>query len=175
MALACGESALGLFAFVFAYETFGRAEALSHRVKALVPWGLLFGYVLVYKLGGYGIVKSSAYLNPLAAPLAYARELPLRLLLLSAGALLGAAIEVTAFFPPHVALYYAAAGAIALVAFVPLVLIAGRGLDESARRNVRWLLIGSVLAVLPAAAGFPGNRVVFLPSLAAAVGEKVES
>jgi len=174
MALSCGESALGLFAFLFAYETFGRTEARSHRVKALVPWALLFlGYVVVYKLGGYGVAKSSAYLDPLAAPLAYARELPLRLLLLSAGALLGASIEVAAFFPPHVALYYAAAGAVALVAFVPLVLVAGRGLDESARRNVRWLLIGSVLAALPAAAGFPGDRVVFLPSLAAAAGAGV--
>ena len=38
-ALAGGETALGIFAYVAAYELVGRRDALAIRLRALAPWG----------------------------------------------------------------------------------------------------------------------------------------
>ena len=57
LALRGGETALGLFGYVAAYELIGRREPLALRLRALVPWGaLLFAYAAMYK----GLVTACA-------------------------------------------------------------------------------------------------------------------
>src|SRR4051794_23011274 len=62
LALCGGETGLGLFGYVAAYELLGRREPLSLRLRALVPWGaLLFAYTAMYKGLGFGVRGAGSY------------------------------------------------------------------------------------------------------------------
>lgn len=169
VALLGGESALAVFAFVFAYEWLGREEPVAGRVRALVPWGaLLLAYAALYRARSYGVSDSAAYLDPTRYPFDYLRELPTRFFTLAEASLLGASSELTNFLPPRVTTVFALAGAGAVVAIGLLLRRALRTCEPGERRNLGWLIAGALLAVLPGAAGFPGDRILLLPSVATA-------
>lgn len=160
-----GETGLGLFAYVVAYEAFGRSDAVSLRLRALVPWGaLLVVYGGVYKALGFGVRDSGGYVDPAADPGRYLAQLPSRLAVLADAALLGVPSEVSGL-APRAAPVLAAMGVVATVAFALLLRRALRVLDARIRRTMTWLLVGAVLAAFPGAAGLPGDRVLFMSNL----------
>ncbi|HZI07883.1 MAG TPA: hypothetical protein VEZ71_27945, partial [Archangium sp.] len=64
-----GESALGLFAYVLAYELLGDKGGVKERLRAIAPAALLgLVYLVVYKLNGYGASGSGSYMDPVGEP-----------------------------------------------------------------------------------------------------------
>lgn len=164
-ALAGGETALAVFAYVAAYELWGRTEALSLRLRALVPWAALFlGYTLLYRAGGYGAHGSGPYLDPIAAPGVYLSALPSRLAVFAGAAFFGLPSDV-ANLDPKFGPRLAALGALATLAFALLLLRALSNVDSAMRRTLHWLMAGAFLSALPGAGAIPGDRVLFMPNL----------
>jgi hypothetical protein len=167
-ALAGGETALGAFAYVTAYEAIGRSDSIAHRVRALAPWAaLLVAYAFVYKVWGYGVRGSDVYVDPIAQPGTYLALLPSRLAVFANTALLGVPSEVSVLRARAIPVL-GAMGVAAVVLLGALLRRASRTLAPEPRRTLTWLLTGAVLATLPGAAGIPGDRVLFLPNLGVA-------
>ena len=166
LALCGGETGLGLFGYLAAYELVGRREPLLLRLRALVPWGvLLFAYVTMYKGLGFGVRGAGGYVDPTAQPRAYFELLPIRLAVYLEASLLCIPSELSMLAPKFVGIL-AALGLAAGLAFAALLRRAVRVLDAELNRTLAWLLLGALLAVLPGSASMPGDRVLFLSNLA---------
>ncbi|WP_394820743.1 hypothetical protein [Pendulispora albinea] len=165
LGLAAGETALGAFAYVAAYEGIGRREPIRERVRALAPWGALFlAYAALYAGLGFGVRGSSAYVDPIAQTGEYLARLPTRLAVFANAALLGIPSELSTLAPQAIPAL-ATMGAVAVVALAMLLRRARRTLEPELARTLAWLLAGAALAVLPGAAGIPGDRILFMPNL----------
>jgi len=168
LALCGGETALGLFGYVAAYELIGRREPLSLRLRALAPWGaLLFAYAVTYKGLGFGVRGTGGYLDPIAQAPTYLALLPSRLAIYLDAALFGIPSEIS-MIVPNAGRSLAALGVVAALIFTSLLRRAARALDADCQRALAWLLVGALLSLLPGAASIPGDRVLFLANLALA-------
>jgi hypothetical protein len=168
LALCGGETALGLFGYIAAYELIGRREALALRLRALIPWGaLLFAYAAIYKGFGFGVRGVGGYVDPIAQTRAYLELLPGRLAVYLGATFLCIPSELSSLLPKARGLM-AALGVAAALAFAGLLRRAVRALDAELERTLAWLLVGAFLALLPGAASMPGDRVLFLANLAVA-------
>jgi len=168
LALCGGEDALAVFAYVAAYELIGRREALTLRLRALVPWGALFvAYAALYQGLGFGVRGTGGYIDPIAQTHAYLSLLPRRLAVYLNAALLCVPSELS-MIAPQSGRILAALGVAATLAFGGLLRRAARALDSELRRTLAWLLVGALLALLPGAASMPGDRVLFNANLALA-------
>jgi hypothetical protein len=168
-----GESALGLFAYVLAYELLGARGTPAERVRGLVPVALLgLGYLVFYKLSGYGAFGSGSYVDPVGETGRFLVTAAGRIPALLGGLLLGVPADLWVVGPGSrpvlVALGLLGVGLVAL-----LVRAAWPGLTEDERRHCRWLFTGAFLSLLPQAAVFPSNRLLLLPSLGSAVAVAV--
>jgi hypothetical protein len=173
LALAAGETALGVFGYIFAYETLGRRDPLGQRLRALLPWGaLLFAYAALYKWLGFGVLGAGGYIDPIATPAAYLAHLPARLAVFANAALLCVPSELSALGPRFVPVLVAM-GVAALAAFLALLRRALHSLAPEHTRTLTWLLVGAALATLPGAASLPGDRVLFLADLGIVSGLSV--
>lgn len=172
-ALAGGETALGVFGYIAAYELVGRRDALASRLRALAPWAaLLFAYALMYKGLGFGVRGAGAYIDPIAQPLTYLSVVPSRLAVYASAALLCVPSELTVIAPSSVPLL-AGLGVAAALTLAWLLARALRSLGAELTRTVSWLLLGALLAVLPGLASIPGDRVLFLSNLGVAAALSV--
>jgi len=170
LALAAGETALGVFGFVAAYELVGRRDALAERLRALLPWAALFlAYAVLYKAFGYGVRNCGAYVDPIAQPLAYLALLPTRLAVYLDAALWCVPSEIS-LMSSRAAPIMAAMGVVATLTFAGLFRRASRELDAQHADTHSWLFVGALLALLPGIASIPGDRVLFLADLAVAPG-----
>ena len=166
LALCGGETALGLFGYVAAYELLGRREALSVRLRALAPWAaLLFAYAAMYKGLGFGVRGAGGYVDPIAQTRVYLELLPGRFAVYLAAALFCIPSELS-MIAPELGRILAAFGVAVGLAFVALWRRAAQALDAALQRTLVWLLLGALLALLPGTASMPGDRVLFLPNLA---------
>jgi hypothetical protein len=168
LGLAGGETALGAFAYVFAYEAFGAIEPFARRARALAPWAALFvAYAMVYRALGFGVHGSALYFDPVGDLAAYLSALPGRLGVFADSALLGPPSELTVVDARAVRVL-APLGVMAAVALGLLLRRALRTEGGESRRSIRWLLAGAALALLPGAASIPGDRVLFVPNVGVA-------
>ncbi len=157
LSLLASESALGIWGFLLAYAWCldakrGAFRALLPHAAVSAAWLSAFVYL------GHGARASGLYLDPRASPIAFLAELPERtgVLLLSATGLPSADTWHGAS-PTQVALL-AVGGAIALLLLAVL---------TWPKRRAVALSIALVIALLPAAATFPSDRLLLLPSVAA--------
>ncbi|HKO51111.1 MAG TPA: hypothetical protein VJV79_25555 [Polyangiaceae bacterium] len=165
LALCGGETALGLFGYIAAYEMTARRERLALRLRALAPWGaLLLAYAAIYKGFGFGVRGAGGYVDPMAQTSTYLALLPTRLAIYLEASLLCIPSELS-MVAPKFGTILAILGVVAGLAFTPLLRRAMRAVDAELRRTLVWLLIGAFLAVLPGAASMPGDRVLFLSNL----------
>jgi len=168
LALCGGETALGLFGYIAAYELIGRRDALALRLRALAPWAaLLFTYAVIYKGLGFGVRNTGGYVDPIGQTRAYLDLLPSRLAVYLDAALFCIPSELS-LLAPQLARIMAALGVAAGLLVAGLLRRAARALDAELRRTLAWLLVGALLALLPGAASIPGDRVLFLANLAVA-------
>ena len=162
LALLSAEAAVAVLAYWLAYAVFLERGAWPGRLLSLAPAALVTaGWRLVYRAAGFGAWGTS-YLDPLREPLAYLRAVVERGPLLLLGQWLLPPAEYVNFFAPRVArlTWIAAVLLLALLAwaFGPL-------LRQSAR--ARFWGAGMLLALLPACAALPADRLLFFVSLGA--------
>ena len=169
LGLLAGETALGIFGFLVAYEGLSAPGGPRRRFLALIPAGFLFVvYAMVYKTLGYGAGASGIYFDPIGAWPQFLLHAPGRLLLLFGTQFFSLPVDL-AILTPQIKLPLM----IGCLLTVPLLLLgmrlAWRQLDATERRAVTWLAMGSGLAVLPVLSTFASGRLLTLPSLGGAV------
>jgi hypothetical protein len=169
LALMGGESALGAFAYLAAYELFVPRRSTGKRLIALLPpVALVSIWAVCYRLGEYGARGVEIYIDPTRDPLRYLGVAVERFLVLICSQLTGVIAELSlgapAFKYPQVALGLTAA---LLAAFI----LHRRWpeLDPTDRRTLRWLIPGALLSLLPVMATYPMDRLLLLPSVGGAV------
>jgi hypothetical protein len=162
-----GETALGVFAYVGAYELLGNREPLARRVRALIPALLLgVGYLLVYRWLGNGARGSGTYIDPVAEWHLYLPASAARIPALLAGQFWTLPAELW-LFAPYIRPLQVVLGVLALITVVLLVRAVKPTLSEDEWRHTRWLALGGLLSLLPVASTFPAGRLLLVPSLGA--------
>lgn len=166
VALLGSEAALGAVAYWLAYDAFGPGfRSRRDRLHAAIPvLAVVAIYTVIYKLGRFGAAGSGVYLDPATEPLAFAAALPARLAALLADTFTHAPADFS-FFAADLYLALGLTGAVATVTLYALVRPA---VPEDERAALRWLLPGSIAAMILAAGGFPGSRLLLFPGLGAA-------
>lgn len=161
-----GESALAYLAYVAAWEWFARKPG---RVAALAPLAaVVVAWALVYRWLGYGAGGSGTYVDPGAAPLDFVAIAGPRLLVLLGALTLKVSSDWWIILPAvRVGMYVGGALGVAFVVW--LARRCWPALEARERLAVKWLSLGSVLAVLPVLATFPADRLL-LPASFGAIG-----
>ncbi|PTL84940.1 hypothetical protein [Vitiosangium sp. GDMCC 1.1324] len=172
MGLLGGETALGVFAYVLAYELLGDRGSVKERLRAIAPAVLLgLVYVGVYKLRGYGSYGSGSYVDPVGEPLHYLGAAVVRVPVLLGGLVLELPADLWLLAQARPVLV--GGGLVGLGLLVLLVRAAWPSLAEEERRHCRWLFLGAALSLLPVAATFPANRLLLVPGLGGSVAVAV--
>jgi hypothetical protein len=196
LALACGEYALAALAYFVAYVWLGGAGGWLRACLPLMAAALV--YVVLRALIGHGVSGSGVYVEALRSPLAFAAAVLVRAPVLVADMLIALRADYYTFGAPFV--WWAfdrgwvserwlhtpepwraiqvvcgvlASAATAWLAFWTLRHARGA-------RQLRWLCVGSLLALVPVCGSFPSSRLTlpaslgFLPLMAAFVIGVVE-
>jgi hypothetical protein len=169
VALAGGESAIGFLGYFVAFELLAmRTATLRSRLIACAPYAaLLAGHAVLSGMAGAGVAGSGGYLDPRAEPLTFLAALPGRLAVLVANSVFGLPADALLFRAELKPLFVAAG----LGATVILVLAGRRALrsvPQPEATSLKWLTLGATLALVPAAAALPGERVLMPASVGAA-------
>ncbi|HTJ82768.1 MAG TPA: hypothetical protein VL400_13695 [Polyangiaceae bacterium] len=163
VALLAGETALGAFGYVLAFELVGRRAPLGAKLASLAPHVVvLAAWAAVYKLGGYGGGGNAFYLDPAKSPGEFLAAFPGRAAKLALGQLFVPPSELWAMVAPdaHGPVLLAP---LALAALVFLVLArVTRG-----HPAVPWLAAGAALSLVPLTGTIPDDRLLVMPGLGA--------
>jgi hypothetical protein len=181
IALLSGEWAYPIFGYVLAFELFRTEEPPLQRFRAMVPtFGLGFLFAVATRLLGYGSKYSGIYISPIDDFFGFIYHGTFRLLVLVADLVLGVpsdwwhfgspfrafAISLRLFSPPvwrslppwefwHVLL-----GIASLALAVIVVRWAFAGPEMKANKQIKWLLTGALLALVPMVSPFISSRSV---------------
>ena len=161
-ALLSAEAAVAMLAYWLAYAVFVERGAWRQRAAGLAPAGAItLVWWLVYRAAGYGLWGTS-YLDPFREPLAYARAVLARGPLLLLGQWLLLPTEATNFFDVSAMrlIWLAAVLFIGLLAWVMWPVLRRSAL-------ARFWGAGMLLALVPACAALPANRLLFFVGLGA--------
>lgn len=160
------EGAVAIVGYLLAYALFLDRGRPAVRAASLAPYALVVVlWRAVYTALGYGVSASGVYLDPLHSPVAYLTSLGVRLpvLWLSQWALPWS--DFWTLYP------YMAPGAEFLVLALAVALLAVTAVLVAPlwRRDAcaRFWTTGALLALLPAAATFPSDRLLTLVGLGA--------
>ncbi len=156
LALLSGEIGLGALGYFLAYACFLEPVRGARRWLSLVPAGLVAGgWAVLYKLGGYGVVGSGIYVDPLREPLGFAVAVLRRAPLLLLGQWSPVPADAASVVPVEQArvLFAGALVLIALLAALFLPLLRGAA-------TARFFATGMLLALLPVCATFASNRLL---------------
>jgi hypothetical protein len=165
-----GEGALGVLAYVVAFEAVGHAPAPGQRyLGGLLPHAIVLAlYALVRRAAGVGVSGSGAYVDPSHEPLRFAWSALGRVPALIGNAVFGLPAELWSSGPrSRPTLVVAGLLGLGLVAVWLRKALAGLAPGEA--RAVRWLAVGAVLALIPGAGAMLGERLLLPASLGAAV------
>jgi hypothetical protein len=173
LCLLCGEAALALLAYLAAYELFGSPDALKKRINALLPVGaLVVIYLLFYRLMDYGTANFDLYTNPFNDPMGFISALPVRLTAML-GELSVASMSLLKLLPDGFsgssAWPYLLTGAGALVFVGLLFYPVWKAASLQLRRRFRWLMAGTLAAMVPLAPAQPNSRVVLVLSIGGSI------
>ncbi|MFT3772344.1 MAG: hypothetical protein QM820_43670 [Minicystis sp.] len=170
LSLLAGEAGLGAVVYWLAFDALGPAPAEASsaraRLRASLPALVIAAlYAVAYKLLGLGAAGSGAYLDPATDPLGFAAAAATRVPALLGDSFVGIPSELITVAPaaPLVVIGLAAAAAM-----FGLYRLARPVIPDDERLALRWLLPGAFVSLVLAAGGFPGSRLLVLPSLGAA-------
>jgi hypothetical protein len=159
-ALLAGEAAVATLAYLAAYALWIERGPWRRRLIGLAPaLGLVVLWRAAYSAMGYG-AQGTAYLDPLGEPLRYALVALQRGPLLLLGQWTPLPAELSPFLAPRAAALLwlgAVAGLVALAAALAPLL--------RADRLARFWATGMLLALIPACAALPANRLLFFVGL----------
>jgi hypothetical protein len=158
LGLLAGEGAIAIGGYLLAYALFLDHAPLRSRVLSLLPYAaVVLPWRIVWRAMGYGVANSGLYFDPLTEPAGYLAALAERAPVLLCSQLGGAWSDIWnilfAFPSIESALY--------LGAWIGLLLF-GYALVPIVKHDavVRFALMGALLAVLPASAAFPADRLL---------------
>jgi hypothetical protein len=181
-AVAAGEYALTALAYAVAYELTRSDRPLRARLRLLLPVAVpALAYVALHSALGADVVGSGFYISPVRAPLQFVHAVFTRVPVLVAdlvfnvpasyymlgGPPLKQWVLSQGWFSPttwhafpdwpavHVVIGYIAVLSVACVARLSL-----RACDVDRRRDVAFLGLGALLALLPTAGSLPGDRLL---------------
>jgi hypothetical protein len=163
-----GETALGVFAYVLAYELLGGRGGVTERVRAIAPAALLgLVYLGVYKLRGFGAYGSGSYVDPVGEPGRFLLAALVRVPVLLSGLVMEVPADL--WLAQGLRPVLVGVGLLGLGLLALLVRAAWPSFSEDERRHGRWLFLGAALSLLPVVATFPSNRLLLVPSLGGSV------
>ena len=164
-----GETALGVLAYLAAYELFAAPGRWPRRLAAFLPaTGLVFVYLAVYKTLGYGAHGSGFYIDPIGEPWTYLSQAPSRIVGLVGAKLLGFPADLWALGSYiHILAVLSGLAGIALVAL--LLKHHWSLVKAQERRLLSWMAPGAALSMLPVAATVPTSRLLLVPSVGVCV------
>ena len=156
-----GEAALGIMAYLGAWELLAGPGRLARRIAALLPAAALsVAYLAGYGALGYGVHGSAGYLSPFSETAHFLGQAPDRFLRMVACLVVGIPPETNfETLPGWVP------GAVAAVGLAVLIRAAWPSLAEGERRTLRWMLAGACLAGVPTLSAMPSGRLYLLPSI----------
>jgi len=187
--LLLGEWVLPMFAYLIAYEAVAASGTLRARATALLPAAVPgIAFLWVRAALGYGARGSGAYIDPGAEPLRFALALVHRIPVFVADMIFNVPSswwdhnspwrdEVLGLelIPPSLWLqlpswpaYHVALGVLGLLALASTVRWCWPELTPGERTHVRWLLLGSLIALLPVAGSFMSTRLTMAAFLGVA-------
>ncbi len=159
-ALLCGESAVALLPWLFAWQI-TQEGSWRDRLLPLAPYAVVTAlWRVAYDLAGFGAKGTLLYVDPGADPLQFVGAVLTRVPVMLGGLLTQVPIEPWIAMPQAVQLGTAAAGAAVLLLFILLV---HRQLKDDA--IARFLLLGMVLSAIPFAAAPPAGRLLLWAGL----------
>jgi hypothetical protein len=167
IALASGESALGIMGYLAAYAVHlerGSVRSRALSIALFVPVLLLWR--IAYALFDCGVSGSGVYLDPIRSPVAFLAALPARLPQLLCGELATPPSDFALLYPyvsPSAPLW-------GLAVAVTVVALIGAAMAPLLRRDpvARFFATGMVLAAVPICAGLVNDRLLLFVSLGAA-------
>jgi len=155
LALGSAETGLGIVGYLVAHAWFLDRGSLGQRGLALLPaTGVLLVWAVSYRALGYGTDGSGVYVDPVADPLRFLAALATRGPLLLMGQWWPIHARAGNLPEPFSGLVAWAAVGLALVAGLVLASLVAR------RRLARFWCTGMLLALVPAAAVFPDDRLL---------------
>jgi len=163
LGLLSGEAATGAFGYLVAHALFLDPGTRGRRVLALVPASVVLGaWGLIYRANGFGASGSGLYVDPMHDPLGFAAAFVERVPLLLMGQWTPITARVGIAHPGSLAspFWWIALG---------VILVLGFALAPLLRRDAtsRFWCLGMLLAVIPVAATFPAERLLFLVGVGA--------
>jgi hypothetical protein len=166
LGLLAGEVGAIMLSYFLAYELWG-APASSRRMRLLAMLRFLIPasvYLLAYWLLGYGAARGGLYVDPVRDPLGFLAVAAARIPILLAGGTIGFSSDFGITYP-QLKPALIAAGCVGVILLGSLLRASWRRCDELVRRRLRWLLPGGLLALVPAAAVYPSDRMFLASSL----------
>ncbi len=180
LSLLAGEYAFTALAYVFAYEAL-HSDPIALRIRrslaVLLPTAV---YLVLHTAVGSDIVGSGYYLSPLREPIAYAEAAVLRVPALFGDLSVGIPSDwfngigpfrnwflMRNWFAPATwrlfpgwPYWHAASGYLAFALVLVLLRMCVRRAPEASRRPLKVMVLGTVLALVPAAGSLPGDRLI---------------
>ncbi len=163
LGLMCGEAAAGAGGFLLAYAVFLDHGQRWGRLASLLPYaGIAVAWRVLYKWMGYGVAASSLYLEPFEQPVAYVENVLSSIPLMLSGQF--------AFPDPTIWLVLGTPGRFLLLGWAwavagAVLWLLWPGLKREPA--LRFWLAGTVVAMAPACATWPQNRLMLLPGVGA--------
>lgn len=163
VALLSAEAGIAACAYLLAYAALLERGRWFQRLASLVPCGLV---VVVWRAAwswkGYGVTGLGLYTDPLSEPGTFLIDLAWKAPLLALGQWVGVPSELTIFMSGRTIWLFAAA-AIVVLALLSLVLV------PVLRRcpTAGFWAAGMLLSLLPIAATFPSDRLLFFVGIGA--------
>lgn len=153
--LLVGEPFIGALGYIVAWEV-TRTGPLRERGSRVLPYALLLaGWRLWYQAEGFGASASGLYVDPGRQPLRFLSALVERGPWLAAGQSLGLPVDAWIFLDRPLQLAVAAGSVVALTLLVPVLAPLLRG-----SRQAAFLLLGSLLSLVPPCGAFPTARLM---------------
>lgn len=168
LSLTAGEAAVGVIAYLFAYEAFGAPGNWKNRLRACVPvLGLIACYLLLYRTLGFGASGGSGYINPLVEPLVFLVRLPGRLLVLAGAAIFGGSADLWVL-RPAMRTGMIIGGAVFVLLLTAILRTVWPIASAQERKAVRWLVFGALASAVPFAGTPIGSRCLIVPFIGGA-------
>lgn len=162
-ALLGGESGTAVGAYLLAYALFLERRSGLTRLVTILPHAIVgVGWLAVYKLGGHGTSGTGFYTDPLGQPVEWLSLFPVRATLLLLGQWFGPPAGLSVVMSPAQHLGVAAFG----VAVLTVVFFWLRPILKS-DPTARFFGFGMALAVVPATATMPHDRLLMLVGVGA--------
>ena len=163
LSLAASEAAVAVAAYLLSYEALGHSGSARSRLRAAAPaLTVVAAYLVAYRLLGHGASAGSDYLDPLRDPATFPLELPLRLVVLTGGVVLGGSADLWVL-RPDLRPTLAAGGAVASLGFAGLLRATWRETPAGERRALGWLGAAAVASAVPFTGTPIGSRCLVVP------------